>query len=236
MKVVDAVAWFDELASREIPKLHRDGWTEFGSGKPVFEYDEKAATRWITEAESALASVLPPGHALRARWGAILKRADDGNPHFLSVDSTVDAAKATFETARSLLKSGRLSSLVEGVRAESVMELLDQAEVLADQGYAAAAAVTAGGALESHLRHLCDRNGCLPSGHGSIGKYRTELDKQRVAGNEIVSLTDLKLVDGWGGMRNDAAHDPSSFTKTPAEVTATMTVPIRQFVGRSQAP
>lgn len=234
MKIEDAKVWFDELAETGIRRVRREGVTQL-SGEPILDYDESAAARWVTEAEAALTSVLPNGHSLRARWAAVMKKANDGNPHFLSDESTVDAARATFETARALLKSGRLSSLIEGIRAESVMELLDQAEALADQGYAAAAAVTAGGALEAHLRHLCDRNGCLPSGHGAIGKYRAELDKQRVAGKEIVSLTDLKLVDGWGGMRNDAAHDPASFSKTPAEVTATMTVPVRQFVGRSQA-
>ncbi|HYO70447.1 MAG TPA: hypothetical protein VEU33_30640 [Archangium sp.] len=230
MKLNDAIVWFDELAQRSIPRLHRRGWTNVATGETVSEYEARDAVKWITEAESALKAVFPSGHPLVKRWDSILAPADR-NPNQLSEDSVIDAARALFETARSQLKAGRIAGLVDAIHAETTGELLDQAEALLAKGYLAAASVIAGGALESFLRHLCVRNAITWSGEGSITRYESALAQSRNSGNEIISSTDGKLVTSWGGMRNDAAHSPGTFNRRADEVRL-MVDGIRHFVAR----
>jgi len=93
-----------------------------------------------------------------------------------------------------------------------------------------AATVIAGGALESHLRHLCTRASVTPKAH-SISGYEQALATERKAGREIISANDGKNVTSWGGWRNDAAHTPATFTRSKAEVRV-LVEGIRQFVSR----
>lgn len=95
-----------------------------------------------------------------------------------------------------------------------------------------AAAVIAGGALETHLHDLCVRNGITWNGEGSVTKYNDAIAQARNAGNRIYSATDGKSVTSWGGRRNDAAHKPAEFDGTQAEV-RTMIDGIRQLVGKT---
>ena len=53
-----------------------------------------------------------------------------------------------FKGAMNQIRDGRLGTLIETIRAESASELLEQAETLLANGYLAASAVIAGGALE----------------------------------------------------------------------------------------
>ena len=56
--------------------------------------------------------------------------------------------------------------------------------------------------------------------------------RNRHAGTvEVYSATDSKLVQGWGGIRNDAAHEPTKFNRTAAEVRL-MVHHIREFIAR----
>ncbi len=131
------------------------------------------------------------------------------------------------------LRSGRLRTLLDGIRAETVDELLEQAEVLLAGGYLPAAGTIAGGALETHLRHLCERAGCSPTKH-SISKYEQALAQERKAGHEVISATDGKSVTAWGGLRNEAAHDPGTFAKERSKDEVRLFVEgVRQFVGRT---
>ena len=139
------------------------------------------------------------------------------------------------DTAVVLLEGGHLRALADGVRAETVGELLDQAEQLVDDGEPVPAAVLAGGALETHLRHLCDRAGVLGGliGHGNIDKYKSLLDVARKNGHEVITKGDGKLVTAWGDDRNIAAHNPTKFGKGGPEVKL-MIEGIRQFVARTE--
>ena len=91
--------------------------------------------------------------------------------HEITNARTIRTARGVFNAAHAILKEGRLVTLLDSVRAESVVELLEQAESLLAAKYVAAATVTAGGALKTHLRHLCARAGCSPAGAGSITIY-----------------------------------------------------------------
>jgi hypothetical protein len=112
--------------------------------------------------------------------------------------------------------------------------LLDQATALLGSNYLAAAAVIAGGALEAHLQHLVAKNGLTIIGDGSISKYDGAIGKARNDGTVTVyEGIDSKLVNSWGGIRNDAAHDPASFNRTQEEVRR-MIDGIREFIGKTR--
>jgi hypothetical protein len=138
-----------------------------------------------------------------------------------------------FTSACDQLKQGRIASLAEGVKAETVAECLEVAESLVASKHAVAAMVVAGGALEVHLRHLCVRFGLSLPTPGSIEKYNQLLAQARNNGIATISPTDAKEVTSYGGSRNDAAHDPTTFSRTPDEVRLIIQG-IRQFIGRTQ--
>ena len=130
------------------------------------------------------------------------------------------------------LRDNRLSSILDAVRVETEDELLDQALALVSAKQLAAA-VIAGGALEAHLRHLVAKNALAIAGDGSIGKYDAAIAKARNDGTaSVYAVTDSKLVGGWGGIRNDAAHDPGAFSRSPEEVRR-MIESIREFISRT---
>jgi len=219
----EILKWFEEIARKPI-KLHvsATGATEW--------YEHEEAVAWLTEAHSALESVFPPGHAVNRSWQTIIGSTAK-NPDGLSTRAVADAARGVVRSAYEQLYSGRLSSLAVGILAESVMELLDQAETLNRGNFVVAAAVIAGGALESHLSHLCKKSQVTWSGDGSIEKYNNAIGEARNKGTEICSATDGKLVTAWGGIRNEAAHAPGAFARSVQDV-GSMILGVRQFVAR----
>ena len=238
-----ALVWLKELAERKLPRTSSTYQRDVGGLDPYgptmvteseSELDEEAAAAWVLELGQAFALCFPPGFDLRRRWESIVKQAD-GQPWMLSNESVVTAARAAAKTAVALLEGGHLRALADGVRAETVGELLDQAEQLVDDGEPVPAAVLAGGALETHLRHLCDRAGVLGTlvGSGSIEKYKGLLDVARKNGDEVITKGDGKLVTAWGDDRNIAAHHPTKFGKGGPEVRL-MVDGIRQFVARTE--
>ena len=225
MRKRELLDWFEELDKKR--------WKGFGPLNPFGPYyqDRDTVSDWMTEARSALGAAFPPRHPVLVAWDA-LRMGALSPPDFGGHTPTIDSAAGIFDSAHSQLKAGRIGSLIDGAKAETVGELLDQADQLVGSGYLVAAAVLVGGALETHLLHLCQRAGLTWQGHGTIEKYNGAVAQARKAGNEIYGATDGKQVTGWGGLRNDAAHKPGSFTRTAAEV-RTMIDGIRQFIGRS---
>ena len=221
MDVGDLAVWLDELSAKSAA-VKRYGDT----------YETAAAAAWMAEAEAAVASTFPAGHPARLPFLVAKQRAetikliDVGHaPHFESIIGA-------FEAARSMFKAGRVRGLVDGVQAETVGELLDQAHSLAGGGYVVAAAVIAGGALETHLLHLCLRSGVTWPGDGSISKYNNAIGAARNKGILVYSANDGKSVEAWGGIRNEAAHSPASFSRGPEEIRLTVEG-IRQFLARN---
>jgi hypothetical protein len=221
MNIPELEAWFEELSVKRAA-VSWDG----------DRYRTEEAAAWMAEAEAAVASAFPPGHPARVPFLQAKQRAetikliDVGHrPHFQSI-------VGAFEAARSMLKAGRLRGLAEGIQAETVGELLDQASSFLADGYVVAAAVIAGGALETHLAHLCQRSGVSWPGDGSISKYNGALGAARKQGISVYSTNDGKSVEAWGGMRNEAAHAPTSFNRSAQEVSL-MIEGIRQFLTRN---
>ena len=218
------IAWFEEIACRSIPYHERHGQWEMSG------HDHKELARWYADAASALAQTFPPGHAVRVHWDGTVTPGDLGG---MAQTVVFEQAQAIFQSALAQLKAGRLTSLAQSIQAETVSELLDQAEALLAGGYAVAAAVIAGGALETHLCHLCHQNRLSWNGDGSISKYDGAIAQERnKTGQGIYSVADSKSVIAWGGKRNDAAHDPGGFAHTNAEVRL-MVDGLRQFIART---
>lgn len=189
---------------------------------------------WLTQAEAALTSVFPANHVVNRKWRELAAYA-----RTMAANHDVPEAelKAQFHgvvmTADALLRAGRLTSLLDGIRAETVNEVLEQAELLNASGHQVAATVLAGGALETHLRNLCDRHGATWGGSGSIDKYKGALDQVRNnTGKDVISPTDSKHVVAWGGDRNDAAHKPTDFKKDKAHVQR-LIEGVRAFIART---
>jgi hypothetical protein len=190
-----------------------------------------------SEMRAALESVLPPGHIILRQWQDAVDRAkaiDRGNRVQVPERWVSGELLGLFRTAISLLKDGHLRSFADGIRAETVAQCLDQAEVLVRAGYVAAAMVLAGGGLETHLRSLCARFNLTWQGNGSIAAYKQALDQGRNLGTQnSVSSSDSSLIESWGKDRNEAAHTPATFSKTSQEVGLAI-AGIRQLLARTQ--
>ncbi len=202
----------------------------FGMASETKAHEMGAFQAWMSEAEAAIDGVFPPTHAIRSRWVKAEKQLKPFNDATYVVGNVVIGV---FQAALSILRSDSLGSLLDVVRVETENDLLDQAQVLLKANHKAAAAVIAGGALEAHLRSLCGKYGLTIPGDGSISKYDASIAQSRNLGTVTVySATDSKLVSGWGGTRNDAAHDPGAFSSTKEDVSR-MIDGIRDFIPRT---
>ena len=219
-----ALAWFESLERRFIETF--DSKTE--------QYDVWSAL--YTEMRSALGTSFPPSHVVVRKWEDLVARGnkinvgDRGMPEGFVRGELI----GVFRAATSLLKNGHFRSLADGIRAETIGQCLDQAEALSGSGYASAAMVLAGGALETHLLSLCTRFSLTWNGNGTIAKYKQALDQGRNNGAQsTVSSSDSSQIESWGKDRNDAAHSPATFIKSDQEV-GHIIGGICQFLGRTQ--
>lgn len=225
MKLQDALDLLKEAAEATLQK-HAVGEYLSGGGGTAHEYDRAELEKWLALAGTGLTAVFPAGHFVRKQWEGVVP-LDGGELH----EHNVDRARAIVVAARDLASTGKLGSVLDGVRGETVSEVLDQADQLHAAGHLVAACVLAGGALETHLLHLCTRNGLSWPGAGSIEKYNNAIGQARNNGNEIYSANDTKQVTSWGGTRNSAAHDPTHFSITSADA-GLMKDGIRNFISR----
>jgi len=225
----ELLAWFDQLEKKcdAIPE-----------GDFTYLLHPVQGTAWLGEVHSALRSTFPPGHPLLTDWMAIFERAKTYFQPMVGLVSQpyakdhIAQARGVVQAAAALIRAGRLTRVLDGVRAETVSEVLDQAEIVLAAKQTVAAAVLAGGALETHLLHLCRRSGFAWTGEGSIAKYDQAVAQARNAGTvEVYPTTDSKVIGGWGGLRNDAAHHPTNFTRTVDDVRR-MIEGIREFIAR----
>lgn len=211
MRREDILEWFESL----------DAKSNAVQCKPHTE----AVRAWNAEAYSAIAAVFPRSHPIFECW----KRLEDKVPNNIYKQYYEDFV-GVFKGALSQVRKDRIGTLVDAIREEAEADLLDQADALL--AYPSAAAVIAGGALETHLRHLVNKHGLAFAGEGSISKYDAAIAQARNAGNQIYSANVGKLVTSWGGIRNDAAHDPGNFKWSKDDVRR-MIEGVRDFIERT---
>lgn len=224
MNAQELIAWFKEIEAKasRVPQNSSSNRRAYTTGE-VKSYNSALATGWIVEASSAISEVYNLNHPLRKQWDVAAQHKWRFNKS--GFEQLVEA----FRTATRMVEQGRVQSLADTLRADSESDLLDQATDLNDNGHRAAATVIAGGTLEMHLRHLCEKNNLSWTGNGSISAYEVAIGKERKNGNEILSKSAGKQVTAWGGKRNDAAHSPGTYT-APKEAVQIMIDGIRQFI------
>jgi hypothetical protein len=222
MKLDEVLAWLEELAHRfdDQPRMSSDR-----------DADEEPMREWATEVESAFRSILPDGHIIIRDWNKVM--SDIPASQYVADVVHSSGVMGVLNAAISMIKKGRLGSLVDSIRAETESELLDQAELLLSRDFLPAGAVIAGGALETHLRRYITNRSLAVTGSGSISAYNGAVGQARKDDpNRHYSANEGKLVEAWGGIRNDAAHSPGTFPHSKDRV-AQMIAGIREFIARN---
>ena len=129
-------------------------------------------------------------------------------------------------------QSGNLLRGLHEAKNDTCIDILDQANFLCEKGFLPAAAVLAGGALETHHKDLCIRNNIAWGGDGSISTYDSAIAQARNKGTlTVYESGDTKLITAWGDDRNCAAHRPTEFKKSKDAVEL-MIAGVRQFLAR----
>ena len=132
-------------------------------------------------------------------------------------DADVDANRLTFvlgvhgvlEAIKHELENNHLESFSKLVRAETLADLLEQAEKLQDNGYYLAAGVIGRCVLEEHLRASCEGLACAPA------KSKPTLNDYNMAlyGIDHYAKTKMKQIDSLASVGNDAAHNKAELNK-----------------------
>lgn len=212
MRAADCLPWFESIIQR-FNSLTKHPCSNYSP--PAYYYDHESSRAWTAEAEAALASVFPPANPFRQMWTRLELRMSPNHAHGVTLEQLL----GVFQAATKQLREGRITTLIDGIRAETETELLDQAVILLNAGHLAASAVIAGGALETHLKRLVEKNGLTIAGDGSISKYNDAIAQARNSGAvEVYSATDGKQIGAWGGLRNDAAHNPGKLTSSKDQI------------------
>jgi len=219
MQTIDYLKWFQDL-EREFHSLKR---------LPKTLFEGHGGQKWVTEAHSALEAVFPPAHACRRDWGNYEQKLNFAYGNANSLPQLF----GVFQAAHRLLQEGRIRTLNDAVRAETEVELLDQADMLRNTDRLAAATVIAGGALETHLRNLLVKYSLPIPGAGSINAYNLAIAQARNNGTTTnITPADTSQITAWGQMRNGAAHDPGNYKGTKEQVDL-MVRGIRDFIART---
>jgi hypothetical protein len=116
----------------------------------------------------------------------------------------------TLEAIKYEIENDHLASFSKIVHAETLADLLEQAQHLENSGYHLAAGVIGRAILEEHLRAVCTALSCVPSkSRPSINDYNLALyDAQHY------SKIKMKQIDALAAIGNDAAHNSPTLNPT----------------------
>jgi hypothetical protein len=130
------------------------------------------------------------------------------------------------------VKNGYLNTARELFHGELFSDFLEMSDFLLGEGFKDAAAVMAGGVLESHLRQLCIKHGInvLDAAGKSrkAAQFNDDLYKAKV-----YSLVDQKSITAWLDIRNKAAH--AKYQEYSKDHVSVMILGIRGFIARCPA-
>lgn len=162
-------------------------------GAPTY-VDSQALHRWWGKVKSF-------GHQLgtSARpWHPMFDQDPDQNTL-----GYVARTLGTLEAIHHEIEHDHLNSFTQLVKAETLADLLGQAELLNDAGYYLAAGVIGRAVLEEHLRTVCEILSCTPT------KKRPTLSdfNQALYAQGHYSKTKMKQIDTMTSIGNDAAHN-----------------------------
>lgn len=172
--------------------------TERGDG--YFRYLDQGASRGFRVAGlSYIETVFGAAHSHYTEF----RKSVNGNQI-----GDVTQGLAILDVVRVELEQGWLASVSALVAADLFGDFLEMATYLVSEGYKDAAAVMAGGVLEGHLRRLCTNRGIAVhvDKNGTPSPKKADQMNSDLAREKAYVTTDQKLVTGWLGLRNDAAH------------------------------
>lgn len=136
------------------------------------------------------------------------------------------------QALRQDLAAGFLMTYRELIHADMLGDVLSVAQELLDAKYKDAAAVTAGAALEGHLRNLCRKHGI--DVEDQYGKpKRLDRMNSELATAGVFGKLDQKGITAWAGLRNKAAH--GDYGEYEAAQVALMLEGVSDFMRRRPA-
>jgi hypothetical protein len=179
--------------------------------------------RIVTRLNAAVERVAPAGTSYRKEAATYLGQA----PH-VRLNPLVGIVGAL----RDDIAAGWLTSVTELLHADTLDDFLEMSDELLGSGYKDAAAVITGTVLESHLRLLASKHGISTTSANGSPKRADTLNAELV-GNGVYNKLQQKLVTGWLGLRNAAAHGNYGYY-TAEQVTALIPA-VRGFVAANPA-
>ncbi len=185
-------------------------------------------SEWRNQSLTFLNSLLGASHTYTISF---TQSCSDSNP--LDTERGIGILRAVHED----IQGGYLSTLQELVHAEVFSDFLEMAEYLMSEGhgYKDAAAVLAGGVLEEHLRKLCQRHGIPIETQSSSGTKPKKADSMNaeLAMANIYNKNYQKIITGWLGIRNSAAH--AKYDDYTKELVASLISGVRDFIAHYPA-
>ena len=144
----------------------------------------------------------------------------------------VETAMSMLGCMRSIsdaINRGLLNRVEDLLAAEMFDNLLEQALYLCSKNYYRAAGVLGRAVLEEHLRHLCERNSCIPAKERpTLNDFASELYRL-----EHLDKLQLKNVESMAAIGNAAAHpSEKDISEEDAEH---LLIDIRRFVDGAMA-
>ena len=134
---------------------------------PPPRVDLQKLTKWITGCRNLVHQI---GDAARAWW-------DSFPPPVGVLASLAAIAMGNLEALRESIDMDALVRVEDLITADAFASLLEQAKELLAKDYTLAAGVLGRAVLEEHLRKLCDRHSCLPSGRPTVNDLNQTLYK-----------------------------------------------------------
>lgn len=151
----------------------------------------------ISELVSRMSQTISDSVDANSYYFTAIKGVKMDSPSLFRLLGIIRAIKSDYE-------GGYLNRLEEDIDADVFSDILEQARFLRDQGFGRASAVVAGVSLESHLRKMAQKNSIPIENSGKYVKAQNLNDQLKEAG--VYDKTLQKVITGWLGIRNDAAH------------------------------
>lgn len=166
----------------------------------------------------------PPGSVYRITAS---ERADrDAHLHL--------PARAALRALRRDIEAGAVHRYEELINAGVLADIIEQGEHLLENGYAQAAVVLFGGALEEHLRKLCNA-WSVPLLNARGEPQKASMLNDQLAKSGAYTKPDHDMVAAWLKIRNLAAHSKPELSNHTADELRMMAQGIRGVIARYPA-